>query len=230
VFRKGAALLPAETQPQLEKFLVKSVGADMVNLVMADQAEVAGVPLPEGGVTSVEHREALLGSLPAAARGPLQALNAALACGGKAPAADLERALEAAAPAVGIECKLPDKNQERGMVFVVRQQWAEQLKSEEQPPVVLLLTLQLLCLHCLKLPVSAPGRAAPALLEAIKGSLTPEAHDRLAALIAAVQRMLAPDDEDAGRDARLEAISLMEGVRAMGSSKEGMAGACVAQS
>ena len=56
-----------------------------------------------------------------------------------------------AAAAVGVECKQPDKNQERGLAFTIRQQWAEQLKGEDQPPIVLLLTLQLLCLHVLKL-------------------------------------------------------------------------------
>ena len=74
-----------------------------------------------------------------------------------------------------MECKALDKNMERGAVFSSRQQWQEQLRSESQAPVVLVLALQLLALHLHKVLVSLPGRSIGALLKILQPSLSNEA-------------------------------------------------------
>ena len=228
MFRKGVTLFGEDQQAALEKFLLRSVCADIVNLVLAEHAAdgVEGDAAPPAIITA-EDRARVLASLPATTQKDLSGLVEALHH--NKTTAQFEAALQAAASGAGIECKPMDKNMERGAVHATRQQWQAQIKTEVQPPVVLVLSLQLLVLHLHKVLVTLPGRAIAPVLKHLEASLTPAAVDTLNSLHQRVVRILEVDDPAEAAALSAQAQPDVAEVRALASSKDGLEKACAAE-
>lgn len=156
LFRKGLGIFSQEQQGTVDKYLLKSVCTDIVNLILADHAsEGSAAEAPPITVATAEDRQKVLSQLPSTTQRSLQSLVEALAS--TKSSEQFVGALEKVASEAGVECKVLDKNVERGAVFATRQQWQEQLKAETNPPIVLVLALQLLTLNLHKVLVSLPG-------------------------------------------------------------------------
>ncbi|NXJ75794.1 UFL1 ligase, partial [Trogon melanurus] len=176
LFEKGTKHFTDETQTNLAKHLLKTVCADITNLIFNFLASDSMMTTENYSTITSEVRIKILGKLPEDTKGPLTKLHTSL--NGKS-IEDFLSCLDSAVDICGIMVKKGDKKKERQVLFQHRQALIEQLKVTEDPALVLHLTSVLLfqfSTHCM---LHAPGRSVPQIINFLSGKIPEDQHSLL---------------------------------------------------
>ncbi|NXP80160.1 UFL1 ligase, partial [Ramphastos sulfuratus] len=177
LFEKGAKHFTAdETQTNLAKHLLKTVCADITNLIFNFLASDSMMTTEDYSTITSEVRSKILGKLPEDTKGPLSKLHMSL--NGKS-VEDFLSCLDSAADICGFMVKKGDKKKERQVLFQHRQALMEQLRVTEDPALILHLTAVLLfqfSTHCM---LHAPGKLVPQIVHFLSGKIPEDQHSLL---------------------------------------------------
>lgn len=196
LFEKGTKLFSDETQASISKHVLKTVCADVTNiLVNFAAAELMTAAESPSSITN-EVRVKILGKLPEETKAPLMKLHNSL--NGKS-IEDFLTNLEPSAEVCGFLLKKGDKKRERQALFQHRQALLEQLKVTEDPALVLHLASVLLFqlhTHCM---LHAPGRCVPQIIGTLVGRVAEDQHRLLSKYQTLVVKQLVGQSKKAGQ-------------------------------
>ncbi|XP_053566532.1 E3 UFM1-protein ligase 1 [Bombina bombina] len=208
LFEKGIKLFTDETQSNLAKHLLKTVCTDITNLIFNFLASDFMMAVEDYTTITNEVRKNILGKMQEEAKAPLSKLHSSLS--GKS-IEEFISSLESAADVCGILVKKGDKKKERQILFQHRQALIEQVKTTEDPALVLHLTSVLLFqlnTHCM---LHAPGRCVPQIITFLSTKIPEEQHRLLVQYQSLVVKQLvgqtkqkADEDRDTMADSAVE--------------------------
>ncbi|XP_051940382.1 E3 UFM1-protein ligase 1 [Hippocampus zosterae] len=197
LFEKGSKWFSDETQAVIAKHVLKSVGADVANVLVNFLAADLMMSVENPAAITGELRLKILAKVSDDTKAPLIKLHNSL--NGKTIEEFLEN-LETAAEACGFMLKKADKKKERQAFLRHRQTLSEQLKDTEDPALVLHLTSMLLfqdSTHCI---LHAPGRCVPHILGTLTGRIPAEKHQLLTSYQSLVVKQLMSQSQGRTRD------------------------------
>uniref|UniRef100_A0A3Q2NZN6 E3 UFM1-protein ligase 1 n=1 Tax=Fundulus heteroclitus TaxID=8078 RepID=A0A3Q2NZN6_FUNHE len=165
LFEKGTKLFSDETQVQITKHILKTVCADVTNILVNFLAADLMMSVENPSTITNETIEDFLSNL------------------------------ETCAEVCGFMLKKGDKKRERQAQFLHRQALVEQLKEVEDPALVLHLTSVLLfqaSTHCM---LHAPGRCVPQIIGTLTGRIPTEQQQLLSAYQGLVVKQLVSQNQ-----------------------------------
>ncbi|XP_039433197.1 E3 UFM1-protein ligase 1 homolog [Culex pipiens pallens] len=201
LYEKGIKLLPADVQPQLVKYLLKSLGTDFCNEIFFYVA--AECNLNSNGTTlTVEQRNKIAADCGQEYRGALQALNKATAS--SAAVDDFLIVAENSLQACSMILKKIDKKKDRNLILCHKHGLLEQLANCSDPALVLHLAVLILFTISTQSMLHASGRHVSAILSFLQPALAPEQAQTLTTYHDLVLKLLsvenASDDSKADAD------------------------------
>ncbi|XP_077380237.1 E3 UFM1-protein ligase 1 [Festucalex cinctus] len=213
LFEKGSKFFPDETQAVIAKHVLKTVGADVANILVNFLAADLMMSVEDPSAMTAEMRLKILAKVSDDAKAPLVKLHNSL--NGKTIEEFLDK-LETSAEACGFMLKKADKKKERQALLLHRHTLSEQLKDAENPALVLHLASVLLfqdSTHCI---LHAPGRCVPHVIGALAGRVPAETHQLLGGYQSLVVKQLTGrsrarkrEDEEADEDDDEETASVL---------------------
>ncbi|KAJ8275053.1 hypothetical protein COCON_G00096780 [Conger conger] len=196
LFEKGTKFFSDETQANISKHVLKTVCADVTNILVNFAAAEFMTAAESPSSISNEVRVKILGKLPEETKAPLMKLHNSL--NGK-NIEDFLTSLEPSAEVCGFLLKRGDKKRERQALFQHRQALMEQLKVTEDPALVLHLTSVLLFqlhTHCM---LHAPGRCVPQIIGTLVGRVPEDQHRLLSRYQTLVVKQLVGQSKKGGQ-------------------------------
>lgn len=226
LFQKSALSFSKDTGEDddglLEKHLLRTLCADVVNLIVQNQALHHFIEVES--ISTTAERSNIVSQLPPKVGKVLDKMAKTLT--GKSVEKFVEE-VEAAADQLQLQIKKLDKKKERQLIFAHRQAMMEQLRSVNDPPRALHLALLLLYLKTFGVPVHCPGRAASLLLRAISSKLPKETVVQIEEFQSIVVGQLQASAEASGTDAEPDTsveidpdvAAKMEAIKAIATAK-----------
>ncbi|XP_065073685.1 E3 UFM1-protein ligase 1 homolog [Ochlerotatus camptorhynchus] len=171
LYEKGIKLLPADVQPQLVKYLLKSLGTDFGNEICFYIA--AECNLNSNGTTlTVEQRHKIAQDCSQDYKPALQALNKAITS--SASIDDFLVVAENALQACSMILKKIDKKKDRNLILCHKHGLLEQLANCTDPALVLHLAVLIIFTICTQSMLHASGRHVSSILSFLQPQLNPE--------------------------------------------------------
>ncbi|XP_066600181.1 E3 UFM1-protein ligase 1 homolog isoform X2 [Prorops nasuta] len=174
IFYKGLKNLEKTEQTLLTKYLLKSLGLDVITEIFKLAAQQNMVQCPQNLTT--ELRQKLILEMPADMRGPLTNLHKTLS--GES-IDDFFTAAETAMAACCLVLRKFDKKKEKPLVLAHREALLAELSSTEDPALALHLITSILFIAATKSAVHMSGKHVAAILSFIKVYLVKETMDYL---------------------------------------------------
>ncbi|XP_026318831.1 E3 UFM1-protein ligase 1 homolog isoform X2 [Hyposmocoma kahamanoa] len=210
LYEKGLKAFAAEQQSQFIKYLLKSLGGDVLSEFCKYAANQCNLSV-QVDVLSVEQRNKIINDLTEEYMKPLKALNATLA----------DQNLDAFYQAVDVclgECgmilKKVDKKKDKILVQNHREKLITELENCEDPVLALHLSVLAIFAILTQNMLHASGRQVPLIISYLKAQLKDEDYKLLQAYHELVTKFLTASDEDkpAIADLLSNEISLMRNV------------------
>lgn len=214
LFERGARLFADDTQVQLEKHLLKTICTDISNLLFNFMAGDLMMSVEIYTSITSELRLKMLAKLAEESRGPLLKLHNSL--NGKCIEEFLS-ILDGVTDVCGLMLKKIDKKKERQVLFQHRQALLEQVKTSEDPALVLHLTSVLLFQLSSHHMLHAPGRCVPQIISFLNGKIPEDQYKLLVKYQGLVVKQLigqhrkGKGDEDSGEYSNIEKEAESEG-------------------
>ncbi|XP_055492352.1 E3 UFM1-protein ligase 1 [Leucoraja erinacea] len=203
-----------DTQVQLEKHLLKTICTDISNLLFNFMAGDLMMSVEIYTSITSELRLKMLAKLAEESRGPLLKLHNSL--NGKCIEEFLS-ILDGVTDVCGLMLKKIDKKKERQVLFQHRQALLEQVKTSEDPALVLHLTSVLLFQLSSHHMLHAPGRCVPQIISFLNGKIPEDQYKLLVKYQGLVVKQLigqhrkGKGDEDSGEYSNIEKEAESEG-------------------
>eukprot|EP00053_Salpingoeca_punica_P013503 m.122155 g.122155 ORF g.122155 m.122155 type:complete len:774 (-) comp16218_c1_seq2:130-2451(-) len=192
LFLAGLEQFSEEPVP-LHKHLLKTLGTDLINIMIRLQAEEHMAKYDATEEFTPSTRAEILKQLPSKTTQLFTDLTQLLS--GKSAAPFLE-AVESAAGALQLYLRKADKKADRQILFNHRHSLLQLLAAETRPAAVLHLIVSLLFQKATGCMVSAPGKCVPLLVSFLEGKVAPAVHTRLVNAQTRVMALLRRDDAD----------------------------------
>lgn len=171
LYEKGIKLLPVDIQPQLVKYLLKSLGTDFCNEIFFYVAAECNLN-SNGATLTVEQRNKIAQDCGQEYRGALQALNKATSS--SASVDDFLVVAENSLQACSMILKKIDKKKDRNLILCHKHGLLEQLANCSDPALVLHLTVLILFTISTQSMLHASGRHVSAILSFLQPALAPD--------------------------------------------------------
>lgn len=192
----------------LEKHLVKTLGSQVVDVLLRTEANLHGLKLDESeqkykdadfeaiwsSALSAQKRNDILSQIPPSHAKIFRSLMVQ-----KDPAlfaADLEEA----APTFDVQLKGADSKTERNLTFNIRRGLMAQLQTESRPALVLHYTTLILHSKVSNTVLHAPSRSIPDVVESLEGKLAGDAWNTLSSYCKSVQAYANKQKQQAGEE------------------------------
>lgn len=178
LFQKAIPFFEGDSTLQLSKYLLRTVGTDLLNMVFCYLSKDKGVQLPDDQKLTAKDRTAIISNLPENMRKSLKASN--LALNGK----DVEeflRQFEALCEEefCGVMLKKLDKKKDRQLLFSHQQSLFATLKEEKEPAMALHLVAVLLFQRYTNCIIHAPGRLVPNIISFLSNHMNDTEYAKL---------------------------------------------------
>ncbi|XP_062545565.1 E3 UFM1-protein ligase 1 homolog [Armigeres subalbatus] len=199
LYEKGIKLLPADVQPQLVKYLLKSLGTDFCNEICFYVA--AECNLNSNGTTlTVEQRNKIVQECSQEYKSALQALNKAVSS--SASIDDFLDVAENALQTCSMILKKIDKKKDRNLILCHKHGLLEQLANCTDPALVLHLSVLIMFTICTQSMLHASGRHVSSILSFMQPQLISEQAQILTTYHDLVLKLLGADN--ATNDGKLD--------------------------
>lgn len=175
LFEKGIKTLPADTQPPLYKYLLKTLCTDIANEILRYLAAEQGTEISGETLTS-EQRAKLINELPAETKPPLQNLLKTLTAQNLD---DFMTSVEESLAACSMIIKKIDKKKDRLIVLNHKHSLLEELNKCDDPALVLHLAVLIIFVAATQNMLHASGRHVAAILAFLKQFLSGEDYAQL---------------------------------------------------
>lgn len=196
LYEKGLKLFSSETQPQLVKYLLKSLGNDICNELstyIANESNLA----TNGNPLTPEQRLKISQDCEKEYRGSLQALIKTL------PGTSIDEfviAAENCLQACSMILKKVDKKKDRTLILCHKHDLLEQLSNAKDPALILHLTTLVIFTVATGNILHASGRHVSAILSFLQTHISPEQSRILMEYHDLVLKMLSSEDADDAKD------------------------------
>lgn len=196
LYEKGLKLFSSETQPQLVKYLLKSLGNDICNELatyIANESNLA----TNGNPLTPEQRLKISHDCEKEYRAPLQALIKTL------PGTSIDEfitASENCLQACSMILKKVDKKKDRTLILCHKHELLEQLSNATDPALILHLTTLVIFTVATGNILHASGRHVSAILSFLQTHISPEQSKVLMEYHDLVLRMLSSDDTEGPKE------------------------------
>ncbi|XP_048505536.1 E3 UFM1-protein ligase 1 homolog isoform X2 [Athalia rosae] len=193
IFDKGIKQLDKTVQPSLTKYLLKTLGVDLVTELIKVAAQQNVVQCPD--VITNEARQKIIAELPPDVREPLNLIHKVASSG-----ASVDELLNAAEPALAACCMVLrkyDKKKERPAVVGHREALLEQLSVTRDPALVLHLTTSILFTAVTQTALHMSGRHVFSILDFLLPYIQQDVRASLRAYHDLVLMVLSSADADA---------------------------------
>ncbi|KAI5646041.1 e3 UFM1-protein ligase 1 domain-containing protein [Phthorimaea operculella] len=192
LYEKGIKTFPADQQPQFIKYLLKSLGGDVLSEFCKYAANQCNLSV-QVDVLSVEQRNKIMNDLTDEYMKPLRALNATLA----ETSLDLfYQAVDVALSECGMILKKIDKKKDRLLIQNHREKLISELEGCDDPALSLHLAVLAIFTILTQNMLHASGRQVPVIISYLKGQLKDEDFDQLQKYHELVSKFLTASDED----------------------------------
>ncbi|KAF2900325.1 hypothetical protein ILUMI_05860 [Ignelater luminosus] len=191
LFDKGLKLLPSDVQPQLCKYLLKTLCTDIVNEILNYISAEEGLNTVTDNFTN-EQRLKFVNDLPAEYRGPLQALIKTVS--GQS-IDEFTGAIEEGLTVCSMILKKIDKKKDRVVILNHKHGLLEQLDKCEDPALALHLSSIIIFISATQNILHASGRHVASILAFLKQYLSPEQSAELTSYHDMVTLMLSGGSE-----------------------------------
>lgn len=197
LYEKGIKLFPADVQPQLVKYLLKSLGTDFCNEICFYVA--AECNLNSNGTTlTVEQRNKIVQECSQEYKSALQALNKAVSS--SASIDDFLDVAESALQACSMILKKIDKKKDRNLILCHKHGLLEQLANCSDPALVLHLAVLIIFTICTQSMLHASGRHVSSILSFLQPQLSPEQAQTLTSYHDLVLKLLSAEGSSSNVD------------------------------
>ncbi|XP_063695809.1 E3 UFM1-protein ligase 1 homolog [Culicoides brevitarsis] len=206
LYEKGLKLFSADTQPQLVKYLLKSLGNDICNelaLYIANESNLA----TNGNTLTPEQRLKIAQEAEKEYRGPLQALIKTLS---GTSIDEFVAATENCLQSCSMILKKVDKKKDRTLILCHKHELLEQLNNATDPALILHLATLVIFTVATGNILHASGRHVSAILSFLQSHLSPEQSKVLMEYHDLVLKMLSSENGD---EAKAELEQLETGVK-----------------
>uniref|UniRef100_A0A8C0WP43 E3 UFM1-protein ligase 1 n=1 Tax=Castor canadensis TaxID=51338 RepID=A0A8C0WP43_CASCN len=198
LFEKGIKFFADDTQAALTKHLLKTVCADITNLIFNFLASDLMMTVDDPASITSDVRKKILSKLSEETKVALTKLHNSL---NEKSIDDFFSCLDSAAEACDIMVKKGDKKRERQILFQHRQALAEQLKVTEDPALILHLTSVLLFQFSTHSMLHAPGRCVPQIIAFLNNKIPEDQHTLLVKYQGLVVKQLVHQNKKTGQGA-----------------------------
>ncbi|XP_062707369.1 E3 UFM1-protein ligase 1 homolog [Aedes albopictus] len=204
LYEKGIKLFPADVQPQLIKYLLKSLGTDFCNEICFYVA--AECNLNSNGTTlTVEQRNKIAQECSQEYKGALLALNKAVSS--SASIDDFLDVAESALQACSMILKKIDKKKDRNLILCHKHGLLEQLANCSDPALVLHLAVLIIFTICTQNMLHASGRHVSSILSFLQPQLSPEQAQTLTSYHDLVLKLLSAEGASSDAKSDVEGIT-----------------------
>ncbi|KAJ2951130.1 hypothetical protein O0L34_g5519 [Tuta absoluta] len=192
LYEKGIKTFPADQQPQFIKYLLKSLGGDILSEFCKYAANQCNLSV-QVDVLSIEQRNKIINDLTEEYMKPLRALNTTLAETGL----DLfYQAIDVALSECGMILKKIDKKKDRLLIQNHREKLISELEGCDDPALSLHLAVLAIFTILTQNMLHASGRQVPVIISYLKGQLKDEDFYQLQNYHELVSKFLTASDED----------------------------------
>jgi len=194
LFEKGIGNFEGDTEVQLCKHLLKTIGSDIVNIIFGMVANENLMSLAEGDIFDSQTRLKLLNKLPDNIRSPMTKLNNAV--NGKDLADFFDQLDVMCSPSqCDLLLKKLDKKKERNLLFNHRAALLDQLERDVEPAMTLHLAATILFQHYSGNILHAPGRCIPQVITYLSQHVSEADYTTLVEYQGLVVKQLSKKDE-----------------------------------
>lgn len=207
LYEKGIKQFPnKDTQAQLTKYLLKTLGTDIVNIVFVFLSQESGSHQDSSGHDlTPEMRVKMLNEFPKEIKEPLMKLHKVV-MGNSVD--EFFTTLEPACAAADIMIRKADKKKDRPQIHSQRQALLEQLSDTDDPALVLHLTSLVLFQSVTQNILHASGRFVSSILQFLAPNLSPEVNESLQKYHDLVLKLLTVGENE---EERAEVVNALKG-------------------
>eukprot|EP00040_Diaphanoeca_grandis_P030010 m.176742 g.176742 ORF g.176742 m.176742 type:complete len:750 (+) comp31855_c1_seq4:74-2323(+) len=194
LFQIGAERFEGSEKDVLVKYLLKSLGQDMLNVLVRLRASEHFLQLDENAQTSMnsDQRTKIIQQMPGNDQVDLERLNSLL---NDKEIDSYMDPLEDVAEDAGFVCKRNDKKRDRQVLFNHKLALLKALETETNPPMVLHLVAVLLFQAATGSMLHAPGKCVPSIVKFLKAHVDAEVHVLILDYQTLVMKSKTNDDE-----------------------------------
>lgn len=209
LYEKGLKLLPPDVQPQLIKYLLKSLGTDICNEITLYVANECNLNVKSTNFT-IEQRNKIAQECDLEYKSALTELNKALT---KSSIEEFLIAAEVALKACSMILKKIDKKKDKTLILQHKEKLLQQLSEAEDPAIILHLVALILFTSASNNILHASGRFVSNILQYLQPQLNPVQNECLIQYHDLVLKLLnAGSDSDEGKDLLEQLKSHQKGV------------------
>lgn len=192
LYEKGLKSFPTDVQPQLVKYLLKSLGGDIVSEFSKYAANQCNISV-QGEVLTVEQRNKIINDLSDEFMKPLVALNGTLLDQNMEP---FFQAVDVCLSEFGMILKKVDKKKDKLLIQNHREKLISELENCEDPALSLHMAVLAIFTIVTQNMLHASGRQVPIIISYLKTQLKEEDHERLQLWHELVSKYLTSTEKD----------------------------------
>lgn len=198
LYEKGLKLLPADTQPQLVKYLLKSLGTDICNEITLYVANECNLNIKNSSNLTVEQRNKIAQECDPEYKTAIAELNKSL----NKTIDDFLVATEEAMKVCSMIIKKIDKKKDRSIILQHKDKLCQQVKETEDPAIILHLVVLILFTSCSNAIIHASGKFVSNILQYLQPHLNADQNNILKQFHDLVLKLLiAGSDSDEAKNA-----------------------------
>lgn len=192
LYEKGLKSLPADQQPQFIKYLLKSLGGDVLAELCKYAANQCNISV-QGEVLTVEQRNKIINDLPDEFMKPLVSLNGTLS---EQNMESFFQAIDACLSEFGMILKKVDKKKDKLLVQNHREKLISELETCEDPALSLHMAVLAIFTIVTQNMLHASGRQVPIIISYLKTQLKEDDYERLQLWHELVSKYLTSAEEE----------------------------------
>ncbi|XP_026733488.1 E3 UFM1-protein ligase 1 homolog [Trichoplusia ni] len=192
LYEKGIKSLPSDQQPQFVKYLLKSLGGDVLTEFCKYAANQCNLSV-QGDVLSVEQRNKIINDLSDEFTKPIVSLNGTLS---DQNMESFYQAVDVCLSEFGMILKKVDKKKDKLLIQNHREKLISELESCEEPALSLHLAVLAIFTIVTQNMLHASGRQVPIVISYLKTQLKEEDYERLLQWHELVTKFLTSSDEN----------------------------------